>query len=254
MAASIGAPRRGFWVSCGLVGGIAGRRDRGALCRRNRRGGGRPGPGAAERGHPGARGRDARLAQHLDVAARPRARRQRPAGWRRGDLGSSPALCPRRGRRARRAARGVGDSALPLRHCGRRRSLAGWADHRRRARPGRRRFDRRGTLSGAAAHPDPAPLHGDELDGAAARRRNGGAGRRVSGAGRSAAAFRQCRLGHLGGADRGQRARQGAAHPGRLRVAAGRHAGSVLSGHVVRHMAVDQSGRADRCRRATALL
>ena len=78
LAASVGAPRRGFWVSLGLVGGIVGAGLVALFAARDRRGRRRHRPGAVERGDPAPRGRDARLAQHLDVAARARTRRDRP--------------------------------------------------------------------------------------------------------------------------------------------------------------------------------
>ena len=133
LAASAGAPRRGFWVSIGLAGRRRRRRHCGSVRRRDRRGGSRHRPGIIERGDPSPRRRHARLAQHLDVAPRARARRNRARGRRCGDLGRPAALCPRGGGRARRVARRIRDGAVPLRHrCGRR-SRRRLSDRRRRS-------------------------------------------------------------------------------------------------------------------------
>ena len=197
MAASAGAPRRGFWIASGSWPGS-------------------PAPGWWRCSPPSIAAAASGIGQELlnaailslavamlgwhniwmsrhgrELAATARAVR------RRGNLGSSPALCPGGGGRSRRVARGLGDGVVPLRHRRGRRSVAWLADRRRRARSRRRRCDRDGALSRAAAHPDSAAVHGDELDGAAARRRHGGAGRRVSCPGRYAAAAWAMRSGTL---------------------------------------------------------
>ena len=99
-------------------------------------------------------------------------------------------------------ARGVGDGAVSLRHClGRPRRGASHADGRRHrvGAGGRRRY---GDLLGPRQHPDAAAVQGDQLAGAAARRRACLAGRRLPDAGRLAAAARQQSVGHLVPAER----------------------------------------------------
>ena len=80
LAASTGVPRRGFWISTGLAGGVVGAGARRCCSPRE------IAAAAAGIGQELLNAAilllavgDARLAQHLDVAPWPRARRDRPA-------------------------------------------------------------------------------------------------------------------------------------------------------------------------------
>ena len=167
-----------------------GRRSGGTFRHRNRRCRRRHRPGAVECVHPAARGRDARLAQRMDVASRPRACCDRSSGRRRGNLRGPAPLCAGGGGWPRSAARRLGDRAVPLWHRCRWWSQRGLVDRRGCARPSRRCRHWCGALSGAGAHSDPATVYRHQLDGAAGGRRNGGTSRRISRASRPAAAAR----------------------------------------------------------------
>ncbi len=183
LAASSGVPRRGWWVAYGVAAGAAGACLVAGLCRSARvlvRG---LRPGALQRQHPRRRRRHADLAQRLDGEPRPRHGARDARSRRRGRGRAAPARrAVDRGRR-RRAARGLGDRALPLRHRRVGRHVGAGDARGRRARPRRRRgrvgaplFRPSGDSGEPALRRDLRPHH-------AARGRACGASRRLHPAG-----------------------------------------------------------------------
>ena len=169
-----------------------------------------------------------RVAQPLDVVARRGARRQCARRRQRDPRRPPRMLGAARRRRARGAARGIRDGALPLRHRrvrGRRLAVDAGRRHRRDRRRHRGRLPR---LRGTAAHSAALVLHGDGRARALPRRRHGVAGGALPRAGGPPAEPRLAAVGHVGRAAAGVGRRHAAAQPRRLRRASGRHADRLL--------------------------